>query len=116
MLTFKQAIARMEGFDVSATNLPTRNNNPGDLDKAPWEVVHGAVKSTGRFAHFATPEDGWNALEALLLRSYVGLTIAAAVNKYAPPIENHTNQYISLVCKWTGFLPSTILTTKLIKE
>lgn len=113
MLTFKQAIARMEGYGVSADNLPTRNNNPGDLDKAPWEKT---VTSTGRFAKFATPEDGWKALEVLLLRSYVGLTIEAAVNKYAPPCENNTHDYVSFVCKWTGFSPTTILTSNMIKE
>jgi hypothetical protein len=113
MLTFKQAIARMEGFGASTSNLPTRNNNPGDLDKAPWEKT---VTSTGRFAKFATPEDGWNALETLLLKSYIGLTVEAAINKYAPPCENNTHNYVAEVCKWTGFLPSTILTSNMIKE
>ena len=113
MLTFKQAIARMEGYGAAASNLPTRNNNPGDLDKAPWEQT---VPSVGRFAKFATPEDGWNALETLLLKSYVGLTVEAAINKYAPPCENNTHNYVADVCKWTGFLPTTILTPNLIKE
>jgi hypothetical protein len=113
MITFKQAIARMEGFGASTSNLPTRNNNPGDLDKAPWEKT---VISTGRFAKFTTPEDGWHALETLLLKSYIGLTVEAAINKYAPPCENNTHNYVTEVCKWTGFLPSTILTSNMIKE
>jgi hypothetical protein len=111
-LTIIQAIARMEGWGIVG-DLPTRNNNPGDIDNGRFAKAHGAEPGTsGRFAVFETPADGFSALRALLLAAYVGLTVEAALNKYAPPCENQTNAYIGNVCKWTGLTPDTILTVE----
>lgn len=111
-MTFIEAIARMEGWGV-AGDLPTRNNNPGNIDNGRFAQAHGAEAGTvGRFAHFPTPEAGFAALRELLAVGYVGLTVEAALNKYAPPVENNTCRYVGCVCQWTGLTPDTILTVE----
>ncbi|MGO8775291.1 MAG: hypothetical protein ACLQHT_13560 [Terracidiphilus sp.] len=119
-LTFMQAIAREEGFGVNGTRA-TRNNNPGNLDMEPWLAGFGArletpVNSTEqpRFAAFPSPDAGFAAMKELLAKDYVGLTISAALNKWAPPIENETNSYIENVCDWTGFTSYEVLTEAML--
>lgn len=107
-LSLAQAIARMEGWYIrgEVPNRPQRNNNPGDINyglfAAKFDAVLETVQSgTARFAKFPTPQQGWAALEALLrTASYSTSTIRAAVNKYAPPVENNTDLYVNLVCQW----------------
>jgi hypothetical protein len=40
---------------------------------------------------------------------YKGLTVEAALNKWAPPVENATNIYIDNVCAWVPCQPSDII-------
>jgi hypothetical protein len=111
--TFMQAIAREEGFYVPGTR-PNRNNNPGDIEWGRFTQAHGATCGDPRFAVFPFWTDGFAAMRALLLSAYVGLTVEAALNKWAPPIENTTNSYIKNVCEWTGLTPETVLTAEII--
>lgn len=103
----------MEGWGV-AGDLPTRDNNPGDICAGSFTESEGALSAPGRFAVFATPDEGFKALRDLLTRHYLGLTVAAALNRYAPPVENDSNLYIANVCKWTGLTAETVLTAALI--
>lgn len=113
MLTFIEAIAKEEGFGANPQNQPTRRNNPGDIEDGPFAQAHGALPSDGtRFAHFPDAATGFAALRALLMAHYLGLTVAAALNKWAPPVENQTNMYIGNVSKWTGLTPETVLTAE----
>lgn len=107
-MTVLEAIARQEGFYVPGSR-PARNHNPGDLEYGPFAKAHGATASDGRFAVFPDDATGFAALRALLLQHYQGLTIAQALNKYAPPVENATNLYIVRVCQWTGLEPTDVL-------
>lgn len=111
-MTFTQAVAREEGFGVPGTR-PTRNNNPGDLEYHEWMVTFGGKLETGahpRFASFPTSEQGFSAMRHLFgFPIYKGLTVAAALNKWAPPVENATNSYIGNVCKWVGCKPTDII-------
>jgi hypothetical protein len=117
-VTIIQAIGKMEGFGVPNSRA-TRNCNPGNINFAPWTKDYGAVletipagiKEEARFACFQTDDQGWTALRYLLTSRYIGMTIAAAFNKYAPPVENNTNAYTSFVCEETGLQPEDILTT-----
>lgn len=118
-MTIIQAIGEMEGFGIVGSRA-TRNNNPGDLDLEPWmvkdfsavlESIPAEVKENPRFAHFPSIDDGWSALRQLLTADYLGMTIAAAFNKYAPPAENQTNEYVEFVCEATGLQPEDVLTT-----
>jgi len=46
--------------------------------------AHGATCGDPRFAVFPFWTDGFAAMRALLLSAYVGLTVEAALNKWAP--------------------------------
>jgi len=112
-MTVMEAIARFEGWGKEGT-IPTRDNNPGDIVAGTFTEAHGASGHAGRFATFPTPEAGFAALRSLLCAHYSGMTLAAALTKYAPPIENNTNAYLAGVCKMTDLTPETILTEELI--
>ena len=110
-MTFMQAIARIEGYGIANVH-PTRDNNPGDIIAGNFTLQHGQEGVDGRFAVFPNADEGYAALRALLQKHYAGLTVAQAINKYAPPSENNTNNYIQSVCASTGLTPSTILTSE----
>lgn len=118
-LTIAQAIALVEGWFAhgAVANRPQRNNNPGDLEFHGWMTTrYGAVIETAtvnpRFAHFPSPETGWQALEDLLATpSYQSLTIAQAVNRFAPPAENNDTMYVDSVCQWTGKSANDLIST-----
>lgn len=82
---------------------PERNNNPGNLEASPWtQGQAGYVGSDGRYAVFATKQDGWNAkINLLKTGTYQNLSIKDAFNKYAPPNENPN--YIRDLQSYTGF-------------
>jgi hypothetical protein len=88
-----------------------RNNNPGNIEAGPYANSMGAIGSDGRFAVFPTYEAGRAAQENLQFSSpaYAGLTIAQAINKYAPPNENNTAGYAAGVARAVGVSPSTRL-------
>jgi hypothetical protein len=112
-MTFLEAIARQEGFYAVGTR-PNRNNNPGDIEFGEFARSHGATRSDGRFAIFDSAEDGFSAMRSLLVGAgYEYLTVEAALNKWAPPVENATNIYIEHVCEWVGCLPTDIVGTLL---
>jgi hypothetical protein len=113
MLTFMEAIAREEGFLIAGSR-PQRNNNPGDIEYGEFAQAHGATGGDPRFAIFPTPEIGYAAMKALLNTDYVGLTVSAALCKWAPPTENNVSAYQANVCKWADLTPETILTVELI--
>ena len=114
--TILEAMARMEGFYVQGTRA-CRNNNPGNIEFGRFAAAHGGILERGvnpRVAEFPTVEAGFSAMRALLSSAYLGLSVAAALNKWAPPVENKTNVYIENVCDWTGNNPDTILTSELL--
>jgi hypothetical protein len=87
-----------------------RNNNPGNLEYGPFAKSKGAIGTDGRFAVFATLEDGLRAKKDLVFGPrYINLSIQDALNKYAPPSENNTTAYIQSVVKATGVAPETAL-------
>jgi hypothetical protein len=103
----------MEGWGVAGA-IPTRDNNPGDICAGAFATEQGALAAPGRFAVFETAEDGFAALRALLTKHYVGMTVQAALLRYAPPVENDSAAYVANVCKWTGLTADTVLTSELI--
>lgn len=111
-MTLLEAMARQEGALVPGSR-PQRNNNPGDLEYGKFARAHGATGCDGRFAIFASIRDGYKAMAALLASAYCGMTIEDALNKYAPPVENNTNVYLSNVCGWTGLAPTDIISDHL---
>lgn len=81
-----------------------RNNNPGNLN---FVGQSGATKESGpggRFAVFATMQQGLQAL-AHQLQLYGGRgidTVQGIISKYAPAGENNTNSYIQSVMRKLG--------------
>lgn len=113
-MTLIQAIAHIEGFYTAGTR-PNRNNNPGDIQYGSFAKMNGADRiedgvQAPRFAHFPTPEVGFAALHALLSGpSYAGLSVEAAINRYAPPSENNSQGYVEYVCHQVQCKPTDIV-------
>ncbi|MGZ5000566.1 MAG: hypothetical protein ACXV7F_09715 [Methylomonas sp.] len=81
-----------------------RNNNPGNLNYAGQS---GATKESGpggRFAVFASAEEGLEALSKQLHRwANNGVdSIEKIISKYAPAIENDTKAYMQTIAKRMG--------------
>jgi hypothetical protein len=87
------SIAQMEGFNTPGT-IAARNNNPGNLRYAPTQV--GSENTVnGVFATFASPADGWLALQNYInTKANQGTTLRNFIYTYAPPSENNTSSYL----------------------
>jgi len=123
-MTIMQGIAREEGFYVEDSR-SLRNFNPGNLDLEPWlerppynavlETIPHGYHETPRFASFPSANAGWSAMRDLLTKDYIGMNVAAAMNKWAPPSDgNDTSAYTETICKLCSVTPETILTAELI--
>lgn len=89
-----------------------RNNNPGNIEAGSFAAgLPGYQGSDGRFAIFATPEDGIAAISDLL--DHYGRrginTVSGVVNRWAPPNENDDNSYIADVASHAGVDPNAPL-------
>ncbi len=72
----------------------------------------GNVKSHDNQSAFArpqTPEDGVILTANNLRNNYQGLTLAQIANKWAPPSENNTNNWLTNVSKASGINPNATL-------
>lgn len=87
-----------------------RNFNPGNIRKGSFSNNNGAIGDDGSFAIFPDKATGQKAIEVLLRGlSYGPLTLEAAINRYAPPVENNTDSYVSFVVGQTGLSRTVIL-------
>jgi hypothetical protein len=108
-VSFLEAIAREEGWLV-LTSRCRRNNNPGNIEDGAFARSHGATDTDGRFAKWPNAAAGFGAMRALFNHSgYEGLTVAAAIARWAPPNENDTSRYVENVCQWAGCAPSDLI-------
>lgn len=80
-----------------------RNSNPGNIRYSKFAQNVGAIGQAGGFAVFPNEQVGMYAIEALLRTdSYNKLTLAGAISRYAPPVENNTAAYHRNIEKLTG--------------
>lgn len=80
-----------------------RNNNPGNIRYSEFTRRVGAIGQAGGFAVFPDEETGMRAIGELLRSdSYNRLTVAGAISRYAPPIENDTAAYHNRIQELTG--------------
>lgn len=86
------------------TNLPrgVRNHNPGNIEWGdPWQgLVPQPGRKDPRFCQFTTPAYGIRALARTLItyQDKHGIrTVTAAINRWAPPVENDTSAYVRAV-------------------
>lgn len=110
MSRLAQLIAKREGFGIPGA-LPTRSNNPGDLEHAPGEM-HNTDSPVGEFL---TAQAGWDALDNQLQKyAERGLTIQDMVEIYAPPSENDTDAYLDFICSGLGCQPNLLVKDALL--
>ncbi len=95
------AISQMEGWGTPGT-IATRNNNPGNLRYSPYQVGQENTVN-GKFATFASPEEGWSALQDYIdSKAKAGVTLRDFIYTYAPPNENNTAGYLSYLSGQLG--------------
>lgn len=90
-------------------NLPTANNNPGDLRNVGQE---GASEGAGGFAKFDSPQSGFGALLNDLqtkINNHPDATLADFSNVYAPPSENNSAQYAANLANQLGVAPNATI-------
>ena len=89
-----------------------RNFNPGNIRISGVRYLGEVQPSQDKaFKQFETMAWGYRAM-FVLLDSYHrrGIqTIRTMINRYAPPIENHTDNYINFVATKSGVAPDEIL-------
>lgn len=115
MITFCEAIARQEGYLI-ANSRCRRNHNPGNIMYGAFAQRHGATGSdSDGYSIFPDDQTGFDAMSELLEAVYANLTVAQAIQKWAPAsVGNPTESYIEDVCRWCGFSPNTVLTAGLL--
>jgi hypothetical protein len=95
------SIAQMEGFNTPGS-IANRYNNPGNLRYAATQNG-SAQTASGTFATFATPEDGWAALNSYIdTKANSGQTLRDFIYVYAPPVENNTSSYLNYLSGQLG--------------
>ena len=92
MSTLAEWIAQIEGYNTPGT-IANRNNNPGALRYAPNQIGQENTVN-GKFATFASPQEGWLALENYI-QNNSDKTLRSFVYQYAPPNENDTAGYLN---------------------
>lgn len=83
-----------------------RNNNPGNIRKNNLKYDGEICPSADdQFKQFKEMAYGYRAIYVILYtyqKKYGLTTIEQFIMRYAPPVENHSGQYIKNVCKWSG--------------
>jgi len=86
-----------------------RNNNPGNLRSACDSRYH-TTREDG-FARFRTPHDGLVNLAACARSFYYRhhlTTVSDFINRYAPPTENQTADYVAFVARYLRISPALV--------
>jgi hypothetical protein len=92
-----------------------RNNNPGNIRLGSVRYKGERTKSSdSAFRQFESMEWGYRAM-FVLLNTYAlkhnCRTLRSMINRYAPPIENHTEKYIRRVAYATHLSPDEAIST-----
>ena len=92
-----------------------RNNNPGNIRLGSFRYKgERAQSSDSAFRQFESVEWGYRAM-FVLLHTYAVKhgcrTLRQIINRYAPPVENHTDNYIRRVAYATHLSPDEEIST-----
>lgn len=91
-----------------------RNRNPGNIRISKTKYLGEVTPSQDRaFKQFSSMAWGYRAM-FVLLHTYKKngyRTLRQMINRYAPPIENHTESYISSVSRWADVFADVSLDT-----
>ena len=97
------------------TSRGLRNNNPGNIRLGSFRYKgEKATSSDSAFRQFESIEWGYRAMFVLLHtyeKRYGYNTLRKIINRYAPPVENHTEAYIRRVANATHLLPDEMIST-----
>lgn len=91
-----------------------RNKNPGNIRISKTKYLGEVTPSTDKaFKQFSTMAWGYRAMFVLLhtYRKNGYRTLRQMINRYAPPVENHTDNYIVSVSRWAGVFTDVDLDT-----
>ena len=92
-----------------------RNNNPGNIRLGTFKYKGEKMTSSDTaFRQFESIEWGYRAMFVLLhtyAKKYGCHTLRQMINRYAPPIENHTDNYIRRVAYATHLSPDEEIST-----
>jgi len=91
---------------VYSTPIKAELHNPGNICKGSDWVGMAEVQPEGRFIKFKSPVFGYRAMGKLMLtynEKHHLCSLTQIINRYAPPSENPTQNYIDFVAKETGF-------------
>jgi hypothetical protein len=100
---------------MPVTSRGLRNQNPGNLriSKTKWQGQVPADKQTdASFVQFVSPQYGIRAIAKTLLTyqsEYKLNTVTGLIKRWAPPNENDTTAYISLVSRTLGVQPDDVI-------
>ena len=91
-----------------------RNCNPGNIRNSKTKYL-GEVRPSrdAAFKQFETMAWGYRAM-FVLLHTYSRngyRTLRQMITRYAPPVENHTENYIAHVSRWAEVFPDASLDT-----
>lgn len=91
-----------------------RNRNPGNIRISKTKYLGEVTPSQDKaFKQFQTMAWGYRAM-FVLLHTYGKngyRTLRQMINRYAPPVENHTENYIASVSRWAGVFEDVALDT-----
>jgi hypothetical protein len=97
------------------TSRGLRNNNPGNIRLGSFRYKgEKATSSDSAFRQFESIEWGYRAMFVLLHtyeKRYGCNTLRKIINRYAPPVENHTEAYIRRVAHATHLSPDEMIST-----
>lgn len=91
-----------------------RNFNPGNIRISKTSYLGEVKPSQDRaFKQFSTMAWGYRAMFVLLHTYHKNgyRTLRQMINRYAPPVENHTDNYIANVSRWAGVFDNVPLDT-----
>lgn len=90
------------------------NNNPGNIRRSKTKYLGEVTPSRdAAFKQFKTMAWGYRAMFVLLhtYRRKDYRTLRQMITRYAPPVENHTEDYIAHVSRWAEVYADTPLDT-----
>ena len=97
------------------TSRGLRNNNPGNIRLGSFRYKgEKATSSDSAFRQFESIEWGYRAMFVLLHtyeKRYGCNTLRKIINRYDPPVENHTEGYIRRVANATHLSPDKMIST-----
>lgn len=111
MSKLARLIAQEEGYGIPG-DIPTRDNNPGDLRHSPHSFHTTAQPDA--IGQIDTPADGWADLERQLqLYAQRGMTLQQAIYEFAPESENDSQAYLDFICQGLGVPSNTTVAAAL---